>query len=156
MDWNHLLNLKTHCFGVIVFKKNSCVIVVPYKNETNIGFPKGKCEKNENIFQCAFRELQEETGLIENVLEFANFHCLHEISKKGNISVSYLVGRFIDDYKPTFTCVNPKEISFCGFENVDALLKMTLPKNAYGIVNDSNTTFTKGSYLLNEYNNNKI
>ena len=39
-----------------------CLLVQPYMSRTSWGFPKGKVNKDEKEFNCAVREVLEETG----------------------------------------------------------------------------------------------
>lgn len=52
--------------GVIIIDHTpslSLYLIVYSKKSKKFGFPKGTCEKNESIYQCAKREFYEETGM---------------------------------------------------------------------------------------------
>lgn len=50
--------------GAILLNQNldKCVLVQPFMSRTSWGFPKGKVNKDESAFDCAIREVLEETG----------------------------------------------------------------------------------------------
>ncbi|XP_068694461.1 m7GpppN-mRNA hydrolase-like [Montipora foliosa] len=51
-------------YGAILLNQNldKCVLVQPFMSRTSWGFPKGKVNKDESAFDCAIREVLEETG----------------------------------------------------------------------------------------------
>jgi 8-oxo-dGTP pyrophosphatase MutT (NUDIX family) len=58
--------------GVVLTNFDSSKILVVVNNdakatETKFGLPKGHLEEGENIFECAVRELKEETGIIVRI-----------------------------------------------------------------------------------------
>jgi 2'-phosphotransferase len=65
---NELNNYNIYCAGVIIFFKDSTVLV--QTKNGNYSFPKGGREKGENIYQTALRELNEETGIEEQDIDF--------------------------------------------------------------------------------------
>ena len=85
------------CAGIIVFLGNKTILVAT--SYGNHSFPKGKRHKNETHLECAWRELQEETGLSKDNITLIgdqfdkdnNFY-LDERAAKGNLSVRYYVG----------------------------------------------------------------
>lgn len=121
-DWSNISSTFT-CAGVIVInsKKDKCVVVIT-PNGTNVGFPKGKVKKNndkrENIFECAKRELFEETGLKFDDLIFVKDLCLNELSNKGNISIVYLVALYNDEIEHEFK-YDHEELSFSGWKSIE-------------------------------------
>lgn len=172
-DWEDLLVLNSPCYGIILFelspdnKNDKCVIVkTELKKEdtrSNIGFPKGKCEKlkttkvRENIFQGVSRELKEETGIDFTQIMLADHVYLEEFSDKGNIATTYLVGKFINfpSYH-TFT-FDSNELMFSGLIDIDDAYKSlrksraNLLNDAYNIIIDKATKFTDGILLLNKF-----
>ncbi len=81
------------CAGIIVFNKDWTILVsTKYKNYS---FPKGKRNRNEPIIDAAWRELQEETGLTKNNVELINDFTINEHNDKGNLSITYFVGKLI-------------------------------------------------------------
>lgn len=176
-SWNKLIKLNSPCYGVILFElsldgsNDKCVLVkTPQKKDgggNNFGFPKGKAEKNkitklrENIFQGASRELEEETGVTMDLITLADGVVFHELSNKGNVSISYLVGKFITS--PTlhnFVCEDSDELSFVGLVSVEDGYKQlwkdraNLLIDAYDIITNSSTTFTEGTTLMANFSHN--
>lgn len=51
-------------YGAILLNQSldKCVLVQPFMSRTSWGFPKGKVNKDESAFDCAVREVLEETG----------------------------------------------------------------------------------------------
>ncbi|XP_032220585.1 m7GpppN-mRNA hydrolase [Nematostella vectensis] len=51
-------------YGAIILNEalDKCLLVQPFMSRTSWGFPKGKVNKDENEFDCAIREVLEETG----------------------------------------------------------------------------------------------
>lgn len=65
---NFLMDLKDVSAGCIIFSEESVLIV---KNKKiSFSFPKGHIKKGESVFDCAKRELFEETGLFTEDLKF--------------------------------------------------------------------------------------
>lgn len=61
-----------YCSGVLVFKENkdSHETLIVTGKKGGQGFPKGKRNKNESVFDCAVRELYEETGITKETIKF--------------------------------------------------------------------------------------
>jgi len=85
---------KLNYYGGIIFdeKLENIVIVETYNN--NIGFPKGKRHREELPFETALREVNEETSLkIENINFIENTESINEMSSNGNVhSIGYFIG----------------------------------------------------------------
>jgi len=151
MNWNNIKN--SPCAGVIVFNLSSnndkCVIVQakPKKENSilNFGFPKGKRKKHETMFQCAFRELNEETGIIPSQIVIVNNVYLTELSDRGNIATTYLVGKFIDPEKEHVFTFDHGELTFSGLmemEKIHKLLKKSrsdILYEAYNIITNKDS-----------------
>lgn len=164
--WKSVLEIKTNCFGVIIFSINDsensenddkCVIVKTHPSSTggvNVGFPKGKSKKYENIFMCASRELEEETGIKFSQLDFVEGVSLSEMSNKGNPSVTYLIAKYKNNENNHVFTYDKNELSFSGFLTFDESIKsmwkdrVNLMYEAYEIVKKTNN-FTDGSLLEN-------
>lgn len=93
------INQKYHCGGAIIFNDTYDHVVMVKDSDTNIGFPKGKRNKNETQMENALRELNEETGFIPSNISFINDFYLVEINEKGNPVTCYLVGKYKGNYK---------------------------------------------------------
>lgn len=170
MNWEEMTTLKSPCYGIIIFdnfnndkRYHKCVIVKapPKKNQDseNIGFPKGKSIKGENIFTGAAREVKEETGIDIKDLLFVDKICIHDVSNKGNISVSYLVAKFISQDKSNnhIFVYDNNELTFSDWVNYNDAITMlrknrsNILRTAYEIITDTNITFTTGITLLDKY-----
>jgi 8-oxo-dGTP pyrophosphatase MutT (NUDIX family) len=81
-----------NCYGVILFTAEFSKIVYVVSKNRVLGFPKGKIEKGETSLECTYRELREETGIIEEYFDLIPGIYFYERSSKKNISVGYYVG----------------------------------------------------------------
>jgi 8-oxo-dGTP pyrophosphatase MutT (NUDIX family) len=167
--WSELLSIDSPCYGVIIFDitnnglTDKCVIVrtPPKKNGggSNVGFPKGKSKNRENIFAGASRELEEETGIKFSQLQFANGIVLNELSDKGNISITYLVAKYVGDYTKHTFVYDTEELAFSGFLLLSDAIKgmwkgrQDIMSSAYDIVINPTTQFTDGVLLLDTFKN---
>lgn len=85
------------CAGFIVLAQDHVLLVSTHNG--NWGFPKGKMKKNEKLLECAYRELNEETGLKqEHILpiDLDNIY-FDELSKKGKVSVRLFLATLATD-----------------------------------------------------------
>ncbi|ATZ80206.1 tRNA 2'-phosphotransferase/Ap4A hydrolase [Bodo saltans virus] len=81
---------KVGCGGFIILnkEKTKCLLV----KANNWGFPKGKKNKAESIYECALRELNEETSLTLDDIDIDyNIPIQYEMSYSGNKAVSLYV-----------------------------------------------------------------
>jgi len=113
------------CAGVIVFKHNDNdneeISVCLVKTHNNVyGFPKGKRNKKEELKDCAYRELQEESGIMpEDIEPLSDDRFVFESSivtpnRKGYISTKLYVTKLINkEIKLNPTDLN--EIALCDF-----------------------------------------
>jgi len=64
------MSKKYNCAGVAVFRnKNNILETVLVKTKAgHYSMPKGKRTKNEDNFECAIRELEEETGILPDMI----------------------------------------------------------------------------------------
>lgn len=111
------------CAGVIVFKhnENEEISVCLVKTHNNVyGFPKGKRNKKEELKDCAYRELQEESGITPGDIEPLDEtkvvfeSSMTNFNRKGNICVKLYVTKLINKEVK----LNPfdlNEIALCDF-----------------------------------------
>ena len=64
---------RVKCAGTVTFRINESggvefLLVLPSKNTSSWGFPKGHCEDGETIEEAAVRETYEETGVVSRLL----------------------------------------------------------------------------------------
>lgn len=157
--WEEISKINSPCGGVIVFNSDltECVLVKEKSRDSvNIGFPKGKYEKNkkkENFLDCAKRELKEESGMEFSQLKFIDCYHINDYTHKGNLSVTYLAAVY-DDNNPHIFTYDPNELIFSGFVPLDEAIK-TLGGNrakilhtVYELITTKNVLFMKGNELL--------
>jgi 8-oxo-dGTP pyrophosphatase MutT (NUDIX family) len=100
------------------------------------GFPKGRREPHELDIQCAFRELEEETGITENeLLKVVNVNPFIEQFYGSNgihYRHSYYIAQYIGERKVTFDALNPemaREIGNLAWKDLDEALQVLRPEN---------------------------
>jgi 8-oxo-dGTP pyrophosphatase MutT (NUDIX family) len=100
------------------------------------GFPKGRREPHELDIQCAFRELEEETGITENeLLKVVNVNPFIEQFYGSNgihYRHSYYIAQYIGERKITFDALNPemaREIGNLAWKDLDEALQLLRPEN---------------------------
>jgi len=110
---------KAPCAGIIVFNGDSTIIVTTkYGNHS---FPKGKRHKREDELQCAWRELEEETGLTKKNVEIITDEIIDEFSSKDNLCIRYFIGNLIEEKELSF---DPKELKEIRWMKVHDVLMM--------------------------------
>ena len=100
------------------------------------GFPKGRRDPHELDIQCAFRELEEETSIIETeVLKATNIAPLIEQFYGSNgihYRHSYYLAQYIGDRNISFDALNPemaREIGNLAWKNLDDAINVLRPEN---------------------------
>jgi len=100
------------------------------------GFPKGRRDPNESDIGCAFRELAEETGILENnILKIGNMAPLIEqFYGSNNIHYrhTYYVGQYVGKEDILFDETNlqmTREISSLAWKTIDEALTLIRPEN---------------------------
>lgn len=58
--------------GIILINNQNKILLVKNRNKNIWGFPKGSIEKGESVLDCAYREFNEETGMILDDTECYN------------------------------------------------------------------------------------
>jgi len=115
-----------HCGGVIVFNENLEFVAV-VSERGNYGFPKGKREVGETMFETSFRELREETGLQPKDITLYSTH-FDEINSKGDTCVRYLLAKYNSksDFEFTF---DKEELKWVGWVHWKKLFPLLILKN---------------------------
>jgi len=127
-----------NCAGFVIICQNHVLLVSTHKG--NWGFPKGKRNTKpvkEDLITCAYRELQEETGLMMNQIkpvEIETFS-LYELTRKGIPSVKLFLATTDD-------LINPKiddeyELADAKWITIDEALKLLTLKNRKQILLDA-------------------
>ncbi|NDB81589.1 MAG: NUDIX domain-containing protein [Alphaproteobacteria bacterium] len=100
------------------------------------GFPKGRRDPNESDMACAFRELQEETGIMENdILKLGNIAPLVEqFYGSNNIHYrhTYYLGQYVGKQDILFDETNlqmTREISSLAWKTIDEAIMLIRPEN---------------------------
>jgi 8-oxo-dGTP pyrophosphatase MutT (NUDIX family) len=114
--------------GVIIFNYDLTKTIIVKTPKGNVGFPKGGREDNEKLHQTAYREVMEETGLM-------NYQYRHDKTivgeKKGNnpkvkCTIYYFIARInnpdIEDLP--LKCCNPGELSFVEWTTIEDACKI--------------------------------
>lgn len=83
-----------NCFGFIILdydKKHTLLVETP---NGNLSYPKGKFEKKKDKtqFDCAIRELEEETGITIDLIDIIPNIVMSEYKKENICSIQYYVG----------------------------------------------------------------
>jgi 8-oxo-dGTP pyrophosphatase MutT (NUDIX family) len=88
---------KLGCGGFLVFTKDKKQIVLVKTPRGVYGFPKGKIKQGETNYDCAFRELHEETSLTANDIEsLGDAVFLDELSHRGQPAIRLYVAYLKD------------------------------------------------------------
>jgi 8-oxo-dGTP pyrophosphatase MutT (NUDIX family) len=118
------------CGGFIVIYNSQYVLLVKTP-EGNWGFPKGKIEKklNEDLLKCAFRELQEETGLTPDQIKPYKTDTIwfDEITNKGMHSVRLYIAMIDQMIKPIIS--DTEELAEAQWIKIDDAYKLLTIKN---------------------------
>jgi 8-oxo-dGTP pyrophosphatase MutT (NUDIX family) len=100
------------------------------------GFPKGRRDPHETDMQCAYRELQEETGILEEeLLKAVNVAAFNE-QFYGSNSIhyrhTYYLAQYVGSRSISFDALNPemaREIGNLAWKNLDEALLLLRPEN---------------------------
>lgn len=140
--------------GVIIFNYDLTKTIIVKTPKGNIGFPKGGRENNERLHQTAYREVQEETGLM-------NYQYRHDKTiigeKKGNnpkvkCTIYYFIARTVDKEIENIPlkCIIPNELSFIQWTPIEEAYDM-LCKRRRDILEEAHKYITnKQTALLND------
>lgn len=115
------------CAGFIVFTKDLKKTLLVKTHKGHYGFPKGKKELGEMKSDCAYRELNEETGLSKDSIEIIEGLTVKEYSDKGNPSVHYFVA-YISKFTKDFT-FDKEELAEVGWYKCNQVVNMDIKKN---------------------------
>ena len=89
------------CAGFVILTRDNNQTILVKTHMGNLSFPKGKIKKGEKYLDAAFRELEEETGLIEDNIDIIEDLYFDELSQKGFPSTRYFVA-YIKDIEHKF------------------------------------------------------
>ena len=167
MNIKDIYNMKTPCAGVIIFRKTNdgyaCLILEENDNKKinylySIGFPKGKREKNKNesSYECAKRELYEETKINFSQLNFVESLYLKEYAH-NKLTIIYLIGIMKDNnIDIQFDNREIKSALFYNYSEAKQLLRLKFRQNildkAYNAIINTNTKYICGDEFDKKYN----
>lgn len=109
-----------HCCGIIIFYKDLTIVVKTQGNRYS--FPKGKREKKEDLIKCAYRELNEETGLLSSDIKLLDGYFDELNIKHTCVSVRYYIGILNEQKNLSF--IDPEELDEVMYKNIEDVLKM--------------------------------
>lgn len=109
-----------HCCGIIIFHKDLTIVVKTQGNRYS--FPKGKREKKEDLIKCAYRELNEETGLLSSDIKLLDGYFDELNIKHTCVSVRYYIGILNEQKNLSF--IDPEELDEVMYKNIEDVLKM--------------------------------
>lgn len=137
-DFTHMFKVIEAAGGVVINQKNEVLFI---RRLGRWDLPKGKIEKGESLEQAAVREIEEETGLKEIILEeFLNntFHIYTERNGEKILKTTYWFRmRYVGNEKPVPQF--EEGISEVCWKDSDAISRDVLPqtfKNIKLILND--------------------
>jgi 8-oxo-dGTP pyrophosphatase MutT (NUDIX family) len=127
------------CAGFVVLCDGK-VLLVETPNHV-WGFPKGKKNKKEELMKCAYRELEEETGLKKDQINVIPDVVFEEISKKGKSSVHLYLATTCELIKPRVQ--DQEELLTAQWINVKDACSMLTKKNRRQILIDAVDTYKR-------------
>jgi 8-oxo-dGTP pyrophosphatase MutT (NUDIX family) len=111
IKYNKYNNNNNKKAGMLIFDPITNKILLVQSNHNLWGPPKGSIEKNETDYDCAFREVYEETGLIIKPSEIKNYSYVQNCSlylyverNISNIDIHSYIGNDVNGY----TWIKPK------------------------------------------------
>lgn len=164
-----MLSLNSPCYGVIVISKEKDKVALVQEKPTNFnndslmintGFPKGKCKRinslkrRETIYECAKRELFEESGLTFEQLDIVKDFWLEDRTQKGNLSTVYLVALYSSPNDHNFTYEDYNELCFSGWKTIEEAKNILrsgrkkLLEEACQKVGKLDTVYIKGNSII--------
>jgi len=115
-----------NCFGFIILdidKKHTILVETP---NGNLSYPKGKFEKKKDLtqFDCAVRELEEETGITIDLIDIVPNILLSEYKKENVCSIQYYLGIMKIPNYVKFNPIDPEEIVSVKWYSIDKICKL--------------------------------
>jgi 8-oxo-dGTP pyrophosphatase MutT (NUDIX family) len=112
-----------NCFGFIILdfdKKHTILVETP---NGYLSYPKGKFEKKKDLtqFDCAVRELEEETGITIDLIDIVPNIVLSEYKKENVCSIQYYVGIMKIPNYVKFNPSDPEEIASVKWYDIDKI-----------------------------------
>lgn len=113
-----------NCFGFIVIDISNKKTILVETPEGHLSYPKGKYEKKKDnsIFDCAVRELEEETGITINMIKIIPDLILSEFTPQGNCNIQYFVCELSSSFNQfNFDTEEIKSVMWFDFDDINNL-----------------------------------
>lgn len=123
-----------HAAGGKVYNKNGDILFILRHGKWDL--PKGKLESNENIEECAIREVQEECGVEKLNIEkklIETYH-VYELKNELVLKISHWYKMFCSDVNPNLTPQLEESITVVKFLNKEEQKEAI--KNTYATIID--------------------
>lgn len=113
--------------GVVLFNNNTNKILIVQSRGNLWGLPKGSCNNNETIIECASRELFEETGITITADEISESKFKYKKSHfRIGTCIYYYIERNIEESINLQKVINEKnDVSGIGWININCIKDMT-------------------------------
>ena len=113
--------------GIVLFNNNTNKILIVQSRGNLWGLPKGSCNNNETIIECASRELFEETGITITADEIAESKFKYKKSHfRIGTCIYYYIERNIEESINLEEVINEKnDVSGIGWININCIKGMT-------------------------------
>ena len=84
----------SNSYGFVILDLKNKMTVLVESHKGNLSYPKGKFEKDldKTFFDCAIRELEEETGITLDLIEIKPEIMISEIKKDNVFTITYYLG----------------------------------------------------------------
>jgi 8-oxo-dGTP pyrophosphatase MutT (NUDIX family) len=113
-----------NCYGFIILDINNQSTVLVESSKGNLSYPKGKIEKTDKSdFDCAVRELQEETGITKDMVNIVPEILFSEYKKDGVGKIHYYVAT-LKDIKIEKFKYDPEELKSVNWYHFDTINKL--------------------------------
>ena len=119
-----------NCNGFIILDLVNKKTVLVESKSGNLSFPKGKIEKfDKSDLDCAYRELEEETGITPNIILKDENITFSEFKKDNIRTVKYYIGYIketFNDFKYDHNEI--KSVNWYDFDQIDSLKNLRLSR----------------------------
>jgi len=113
-----------NCYGFIILDMKNLSTVLVESSKGNLSYPKGKIEKTDKSeFDCAVRELLEETGITIDMINIVPDILLSEYKKDGIATIHYYVATLQDIEIEQFK-YDPEELKSVNWYHFDTINKL--------------------------------
>lgn len=111
-----------NCYGFIILDYDKKHAILVETSNCNLSYPKGKFEKKDKTqFDCAVRELEEQTGITTDLIDIIPNIVLSEYKNENVCSIQYYVGIMKIPYYVKFNPSDPEEIVSIKWYDIDKI-----------------------------------